>query len=120
MKKAIIVFGFLFAFIIGITAQNRSVVQSVFVEYVEAKVDKYQEIIKFNDNQAEQIKQLELDYLIQVEKAENCWYCFTKKRVEKEKLKKYKGIEKILSRSEYIQYKALDNQEIQLMPLWAK
>ncbi len=104
----------------AMSSDKESIITQVLKEHVNQKVNYIQSVVKFTDAQAKQLKTLELNYLLDVQKAENCFWCRTKKRVEKLKLNKYKAVEKILSKDEYIKYKAIDNKEIKRHPETAK
>lgn len=99
---------------------KKAITAEVFMQYVNLKVDEYQDAIKFTNDQARQIKKIEFNYLVAVQKAEECFFCLTKKRIRKLTERKYKAIEKLMSKDEYIKYKAIDSQEIKMHPLWAE
>jgi hypothetical protein len=54
------------------------------------------------------------------QKAENCCLCNRKKRIERLKQKRDQELQRILSRDEYIQYDAVENERIKKQPLWAE
>ena len=90
------------------------------MQSVEAKIEKMQELIGFGDEQAQQLRELELNFLLEVNKAENCFLCNKQKRVERLKQKRDAGLQKILERDQYIKYDAIENERIKKYPLWAK
>ena len=79
-----------------------------------------QKIIDITDEQAVQLMQVELNYLIDVNTAENCFWCRTKKRIEKLKAKKQEQLKEILDAGQYIKYDALENNKIKKHPIWAE
>ncbi len=120
MKK-IFIFIALMTFTLPLFSLNsgKGVIDKVLKDYVNEKVDFYQEIIKFNDERARELKKIELQYLLDVKKAEECLLCQTQKRIKKLNMKKYRAVEKLLSRDEFVKYKALENQEVRKRPEWA-
>lgn len=121
MRKIAVLAGML-ALMLPIFAGNgdESIINKVLADYVSKKVDHYQGIIKFSDTNSAKLKQLELQYLLNVKKAEDCIFCFTKKQIERLTREKYEAIEKLLPRNEFIKYKAIDNNEIKHYPEWAQ
>lgn len=103
----------------AIPAEKPSVIKGILSEYVIQKVEYMQELVKFDAIHTKRLQQIELAYLLKVQKVENCFLCNKAKKIEKLKAKKYKAIEEILSPNEFIKYKALDNNEIEKHPLWA-
>ena len=115
MRNKILLFIALFAFIFNASAQN-SIVTDVFEEFVENKIERLQNLICFDDNQAEELKELELNFLHDVNAAENCFWCRTKKRINKLSRERDKGLQRILTREQYIKYHAIDNNLLQKDP----
>lgn len=111
MKKKIFLFTALFALILNASAQQ-SVIKDVFEMYVENKVSSMQEVVDITDEQAKQLKEVELKFLLDVNDAENCWLCKTKKRVGKLNKKRHENLQQILTREQYIKYDAIDNERI--------
>ena len=112
MKKKHFLFTALFAFILNVSAQE-SIVKDVFERFVEDKVERMQQLIGFDDKQADQLKELEIKFLIDVNAAENCFWCRSKKRIEKLKKQRDKDLQLILTREQYIKYNAIDNNLIE-------
>ena len=110
MKKKLLILTAFLAYILQASAQQ-SVVKEVFEQFATDKIERMQTLIGFDDDQANQLKELELNFLLNVNDAENCFWCRTKKRVEKLKLKKQEQLKEILSRDEFIKYDALENKE---------
>ncbi|HHT21794.1 MAG TPA: hypothetical protein GXZ87_00560 [Bacteroidales bacterium] len=119
MKRLLLLSSLFMVFTLAFPKEKSSIINEVFEQYATQKVEHIQSLVKFTDEQAKQLKNVEYQFLLDVQKAENCWLCNKKKRVEKLKVAKYKAIEKILSKNAYIKYKAIDNNEIKKMPLWA-
>ena len=117
MKKKILLFTALFAFILNASAQQ-SVIKDVFEKYVEDKISFMQKAIDITDGQAIQLKEVEVNFLLDVNSAENCFWCSTKKRIEKLKTKKQEELKEILSLDQYIKYDALENEKIKKYPIW--
>ena len=119
MKKKILLFTALFALILNTSAQQ-SVVKDVFEKFVEDKISSMQEVIDITDDQAKLLKTVELNFLLDVNSAENCFWCNTKKRIEKLNTKKVEQLKEILSLDQYIKYDALENNKIKRHPIWAE
>ena len=117
MKKKILLFTALFAFIVNAPAQE-SIIKDVFEKFVEDKITSMQEVIDITDEQAEQLKEVELRYLLDVNSAENCWLRSTKKRVRKLDEKKQDKLKEILSLDQFIKYDALVNKKIKKHPIY--
>lgn len=117
MKKKILLFTTLFAFILNASAQE-SIIRDVFEKFVEDKITSMQEVIDITDEQAEKLKKVELNYLLDVNSAENCWLRSTKKRVKKLDAKKQEKLKEILSLDQFIKYDALVNKKIKKHPIW--
>ena len=117
MKKKILLFTALFAFIVNAPAQE-SIIKDVFEKFVEDKITSMQEVIDITDDQAEQLKEVELRYLLDVNSAENCWLRSTKKRVRKLDEKKQDKLKEILSLDQFIKYDALANKKIKKHPIY--
>ena len=111
MKKKIILFTSLFVFALIATAQE-SIVKEVFEQFVEDKVSSMQEVIDINDEQANKLKELELNFLMDVNSAENCFWCNSKKRIKKLNRIRNKNLQEILTQEQYIKYNVIDNKLI--------
>ena len=117
MKKKILLFTALFAFIVNASAQE-SIIKDVFEKFVEDKITSMQEVIDITDEQADQLKKVELRYLLDVNSVENCWLRNTKKRVRKLDAKKQERLKEILSLDQFIKYDALVNKKIKKHPIY--
>lgn len=117
MKKKILLFIALFAFMINGYSQQ-SIVKDAFVQLVEHKISSIQKVIPITEEQAAKLKETELNFLLEVNSAENCFWCNTKKRVEKLKAIKEEQLKEILSLDQFIKYDALENRKIQKHPIW--
>lgn len=112
MKKKLLLFIALFACMLYLSAQE-SIIKGVFEQFVENKISTMQKLIQFDDKKADELKELELNYLLDVNAAENCFWCRTKKRIKKLDKVRDKDLQLILSREQYIKYNAIDNNLIQ-------
>ena len=119
MKK-VLVLALLLLIIKGLYAQQPSIIEDVLVGSVEEKVSSMQELIGFDDAQAQQLREMELNFLLEVNKAENCFLCNKQKRIEKLRQKRDAALQKILERDQYIKYDAIENDRIKNRPLWLK
>lgn len=108
MKK-ILVLSILLLTIIGLSAQQSSIIEKVLANSVEEKITSMQELIGFDDAQAQQLRETELNFLLEVNKAEHCFLCKKQKRIEKLKEKRDTELQKILERDQYIKYQSLEN-----------
>ena len=117
MKKRTLLLTALFAFILTASAQQ-SIIKDVFERFVEDKVSSMQKIIDITDEQATQLKELEVNFLMDVNAAENCWWCNSKKRIKKIESKKEQQLKEILSLDQYIKYDAIENDKIKRHPVW--
>ena len=117
MKKILILFTTLGAFILNVSSQD-SIINSVFEKFVESKISSMQKVIDITDEQAEQLKEVELNFLLDVNSAENCFWCNKKKRVEKLKTMKEEQLKEILRLDQYIKYDALENKKIKKHPMY--
>lgn len=109
MMKKNFVLVLLFLMVMGISAQQSSIIERVLVKSVEEKVSSMQGLIGFDDAQAQQLRKVELNFLQKVNKAEHCFLCNKQKRIEKLKQERDAQIEKILERDQYVKYQSLEN-----------
>ena len=120
MKKFIILSTFIFVIIASAMTQS-SITENVFRESVNRKVLRMQQSIGFDEQKAERLKVLELNYLLDVQKAETCFLCNSKKKIEKLKNKRDEDFQRVLSRDEYIKYLSIENNLInENNRLWLK
>ena len=119
MKKNILLFTLLFGFMLNISAQE-SIIKDTFEQFAQDKIEKMQKLIGFDDKQAEQLMELELNFLLDVNAAENYFWCKSKKRIEKLKVKKEEQLKEILDHNQHIKYDAIDNSKIKRHPMWLK
>lgn len=117
MKKTALILTVFFAFITVASAQKSGIISEVLRQSAENKVTQMQELIKFDDAQAEKLKNLELNFLLDVQKAENRCVCNKKKRIEKLQKKRDVDLQQILTREQYIKYDAVENERIQDIPV---
>lgn len=111
MKRNLLLVTAFFALIINASAQD-SIIKDVFEQFVEAKIERMQKLIHFDDVQADQLKELEITFLQDVNKAENCILCRKKRRIKKLKNQRDKDLQFILTREQYIKYNVIDNDLI--------
>lgn len=120
MKKLILLSTFIFVIIVSAMTQS-SITENVFRESVNRKVLRIQQSIGFDEQKAEQLKVLELNYLLDIQKAETCFLCNSKKKIEKLKNKRDEDLQRVLSRDEYIKYLSIENNLInENNRLWLK
>ena len=119
MKKLGLLLTAFAVFVTLASAQKTGIIADVLKKSAEDKVTKMQELIGFNDDKAKKLNELEFNFLLDVQKAENCCLCNKKKRIEKLQQKRDQGLQQILTRDEYIKYDAVENERIKKHPLWA-
>lgn len=106
---------FFFCFAMG-KSEKSTVVYDILSNHVIQKVEKMQELIKFSDAQAIQLKKLELDYLLKVQKAEIRRCGNSKKKVEKLKIQRDQDLQNILTRDQFIKYDLTERDAIKMIP----
>jgi len=94
------------------SAEKSTIIKDILTEHVSQKVEKMQHLIHFNNVQREQLQELELNFLLNIQKAENCTCCNSQKKVEKLKTKREQNLQKILTREQFIKYDAIENSRI--------
>ncbi|MDR0333803.1 MAG: hypothetical protein LBI15_10105 [Dysgonamonadaceae bacterium] len=118
MKRILFLSFVLFAIITATFAQNpTSIIPDALKKSVEIKVEQMQQLIGFDDNQAEQLKALEFQFLLDVRKAEKCRLCNTRKRIERLQIKRDAALQQILTRVQYIRWDAAENDRVQNIPV---
>ena len=117
MKRNILLVIALFTIILNSSAQD-SIINDVFEQFVEDKISSVQKVIPITEEQAVALKKVELDYLLAVNAAENCFLCRTKRRIKKLKSKKEEQLKEILNLDEYIKYDAFVNRKIKKHPIY--
>ena len=117
MKKILFATIFLFCCLYMLSAQKPALIKDILEEHVALKVDKMQQLIKFGEEQRAQLQKLELNFLLDVQKAETCACCNVQKKVEKLKIKREQDLQKILTRDQFIKYDAIENNRIKKGPL---
>lgn len=120
MKRSILFLILFTAFIAVSSAQQSGIIADVLRKYTEHKVASMQKLLQFDDAKAEQLFEVEFDYLIEVRKVEGCTFCNKKKRIEKLQENRDKNLQIILDRDQYIKYDAIENERLEKQPLWAK
>lgn len=109
MKKIIITLGILFAAVAISTAQEKGIIADVLRNSIEHKVESMQKLIGFDDEIALELKELELKYLLDVQKAETCFLCNTSRRIKKLQSAREDKLQEILPRNQYIKYHSIEN-----------
>lgn len=117
MRKILTLASFLFICFTTVKSEKPTIIHGVLNDYVVQKVDEMQQLIKFSDTQAGQLKKLELQFLLDVQKAESCLFCNTKKRIDKLKQNRDVDLQQILTREQFLKYEALINKQIKNIPL---
>ena len=101
-------------------ATKPATIKNILSDYVVQKVEYSQNLIHFSDLQAKQLNDLELNYLLEINRLENCKCHNSDKQLTKLNEKRDSNLRKILNQIEYNQYKAIDQKEIKRYPLWSK
>ena len=113
MKKSLLItFTVLFCNFSVFSEQKSTIINDILTEHVSQKVEQMQHLIKFSDEQSNRLKELELNFLLDVQKAENCICCNTKKKVEKLKINREQNLQKILTREQFIKYDLVEKNRI--------
>ena len=120
MKRILLISSLFLVCSLVFPAEKSTVIKDILKDHAFQKVEYAQKLIKFTESQASELMDLEYKYLLDVQTAENSCWCNSVKKIARLKDKKLKVVEKILSRDEYIKYKAIDNKEIKKHPLWAE
>jgi hypothetical protein len=101
-------------------ATKPTTIKEILSDYVVQKVEYSQSLIHFTDNQAKQLNDLELNYLLEVNRLENCKCHPSSKQLIKLNEKRDTNLRKVLNQLEYNQYKAIEQKEIKKHPVWSK
>lgn len=109
MKKFILTLVVLFTVLVVLSAQEKGIIAEVLHNSVEQKVDVMQDQIGFDDEIAIQLKNVEFNYLLDVQKVETCFLCNTKRRIKKLQSNREERLQEILPRDKYIKYLSLEN-----------
>lgn len=118
MKKTACILTVFIAFAAVALAQHPTdIINNVLKKSADDKVERMQQLIGFDDTQANQLKTLEYAFLLDVRKAENCCFCNKKKRVEKLKTKRNADLRQLLTREQFIKYDAVENERINNIPV---
>lgn len=120
MKKISVALFTIFAIVLCVSAQKSNVISEILKNYAIEKVEKMQEFIKFSNENSEKLKVIEYQFLLDVQKAENCCMCNSAKKIQMLKSKKYNEIQKILPRDEFLKYDSIEKERIKKYPLWTK
>ncbi|NLO70916.1 MAG: hypothetical protein GX102_08295 [Porphyromonadaceae bacterium] len=116
MKRILLLSTLFLICFVSVKSEKSAIIQNILKDHVAQQVEKRQNLIKFTNAQAIELKDLELKYLLNVQRAENCRCCNTKKRVAKLRAKRDEDLQKILTREQYIKYDAIDRNTIIMNP----
>ena len=120
MKKFIITLGILFAAVAISTAREKGIIADVLRNSVDHKVESMQKLIGFDDEIELELKELELKYLFDVQKAETCFLCNTSRRIKKLQSAREERLQEILPRDQYVKYYSIENDLINIdTPIWS-
>ncbi|MCE5180024.1 MAG: hypothetical protein LLF81_12880 [Porphyromonadaceae bacterium] len=111
MKRNTLLITMILAFITPSFSQT-SITEKVFQESVENKVEEMQQLIGFDDQKAQELKEMELRFLLDIQKAETCFLCNSKKRIKKLQHIREARLQQILPRDQYVKYSSLENDLI--------
>lgn len=119
MKKFLYITTLLLGISVAASAQKTTIIKDILKNTAVEKVVSMQQAIRFTDEQAQQLTEVEYRFLLDVQKAENCCMCNSAKRVEKLQRKKDESVQKILTREQFIKYDAIEKRKIKKHPAWA-
>lgn len=111
MKKIILVISLIIGFT-SVSVSQTPITEMIFQESVALKVNKIQSLIGFDDQKSQKIKEVELNFLLDVQKAETCFLCNTTRKINKLKATREKKLQEILDRDEYVKYHSIENDLI--------
>ena len=114
MKKSFLL-SILLAFSAIAVAQN-SIITDALQRSAQSKVQEMQQLIRFDDHQAEQLKTMQLQFLLDVRRAENRTFG-SSRRIERLQRERDAALQQILTRSQYVQWNAVENDIIQNVPV---
>ena len=117
MKKSLLLSLALFGFATAIFAQNpTNIITDALQRSAEAKVQEMQQLIRFDDNQAEQLKTMQFQFLLDVRRAENRTFR-SRRNIERLQRERDAALQQILTREQYIRWNAVENNIIQNIPV---
>ena len=114
MKK-ILLLSALLALSATILAQN-NIISDALKRSAQSKVQEMQQLIRFDDHQASQLKTMQFQFLLDVRRAENRTFG-SGRRIERLKSERDAALQQILTRSQYVQWNAVENNIIQDVPV---
>ena len=115
MKK-IFLLSALLALSVAVFAQN-NIISDALRRSAESKVQETQRLIGFDDNQAKQLKTMQLQFLLDVRRAENRTFGSSRRRIERLQRERDVALQQILTREQYIRWDAVENDRIQNIPV---
>ena len=117
MKKNLFLL-FALLFVAATFAQNpANIISDALQRSAQSKVQEMQQLIRFNDYQANQLKTVQFQFLLDVRNAENCTFCNSRRRIERLKQQRDAALQQILTREQYIKWNAVENDIIQDIPV---
>ena len=120
MKQTVLAIALFLMCNVVFPAEKSTITKDILTEHVTQKVEKMQRSIKFSDAQSEQLKELELNFLLDVQKAECCACCCAQKKVEKLKIKREQNLRKILTDDQFFKYDIIENDRLKKGPVRAE
>lgn len=90
-----------------------SIIDEVLKQSAFDKVERMRELVGFDEQQAQRLKTVEYTFLWEVRKAEGCFLCNRKKRIEKLRQRRHAQLQEILTREQYIRYDAVESDRIE-------
>ena len=100
-----------------IFAQNPNIISDALKRSAQSKVQEMQRLIDFTDQQANQLKTMQFQFLLDVRNAENRIFRNSRRRIERLKSERDAALQQILTRSQYVQWNAVENNIIQNIPV---
>lgn len=96
-----------------VTSKETSKLDESIMYKVELKIAKMQELIKFDDTQAEELKKIEFEYLDAIRTCKESSSCSQELTKKKLMAKRDAQLQEILTREQYIKYDAIDGSRIE-------
>jgi len=116
MKKIFLLSLTLFAFAIVTFAQS-NIITDALQRSAQAKVQEMQQLIHFDNNQANQLQTMQFQFLLNVRNAENRTFSNSRRRIERLQRERDTALQQILTREQYIKWNAIENNIIQNIPV---
>ena len=100
------------------TSAQTNIITNAFQRSAEAKVQEMQQLIRFDDNQAKQLKTMQFQFLLDVRNAENRTFR-SRRNIERLQRERDTVLQQILTHEQYIRWNAVENNIIQNIPVRA-